>query len=100
MNNKNKIIDKGLDNSELVKNMAMKILKSRSSWGLVIVTYMIWSMLGMRYSSNQNFDMVVMPQYYVLLFSGISILAALIHHNTKLVLLAVIGSITVVVSLL
>ena len=100
MNGKNRNIDKCFGNLESVKNCTVKILKSPSNFALVILTYMIWSMLGMRYSSNQNFDMMVTPQYYVMLLSAISILAALINYNTKLVLLAIVGVIAVVVSLL
>lgn len=57
-------------------------------------------MLGMRYSSNQNFDMVVMPQYYILSLSLVSILTALINSNRKLMVLAMVASITVVISFL
>lgn len=100
MNGKNQNIDKYYGNLESVKNRAVKMLKSPSNIVIIILTYMIWSMLGMRYSSNQNFDMTVTPQYYVMLLSVISILAALINYNTKLVLLAIVGAMTVVVSLL
>ena len=100
MNGKNKNTDKCHGNSESVKNCAVAMLKSPSNIVIIILTYMIWSMLGMSYSSNQNFDMTVPPQYYVMLLSFISILVALINHNTKLVLLAILGAITVVVSLL
>lgn len=100
MNGKNKNIDKCYGNLESVKNCAVKMLKSPSNIVLIILTYVTWSMLGMSYSSNQNFDMTVTPQYYVMLLSVISILAALINYNTKLVLLAIVGAITVVVSLL
>lgn len=100
MNGKNQNIDKCYGNSESIKNCAVKMLKSPSNIVIIILTYMIWSMLGMSYSSNQNFDMVVTPQYYVMLLSFISILVALINYNTKLVLLAMVGAVTVVVSLL
>jgi len=54
----------------------------------------------MRYSSNQNFDMTVIPQYYILLVSSISILAGLINTDKKQLILTLLGAITVVVSLL
>ena len=100
MNDKNQNIDKCYGNLGSVKNCAVKMLKSPSNIALTILTYVIWSMLGMSYSSNQNFDMTVTPQYYVMLLSFISILVALINYNTKLVLLAIVGAVTVVVSLL
>jgi hypothetical protein len=81
---KNQNIDKCYGNSESIKNCAVKMLKSPSNIALFILTYVIWSMLGMSYSSNQNFDMTVTPQYYVMLLSFISILAALINYNTKM----------------
>ena len=100
MNGKNQNIDKCYDNLKSVKNCAVKMLKSPLNIALVILTYVIWSMLGMRYSSNQNFDMTVTPQHYIMLLSVISILAALINYKTKLVLLAIVGAMTFVVSLL
>lgn len=100
MNGKNQNIDKCYGNLGSVKNCAVKMLKSPSNIALTILTYVILSMLGMSYSSNQNFDMTVTPQYYVMLLSFISILVALINYNTKLVLLAIVGAVTVVVSLL
>lgn len=78
----------------------VRILKSPSNWLLMFVTYEVWSLLGMSYSSNQNFDMVVIPQYYILLVSSISILAGLININTKQVILVLAGAITTVISLL
>ena len=100
MNNKCKNILRCLGNSALVKNYIQKILQSPSNWLVVVMTYFIWSLVGMRYSSNQNFDMVIANQHYVMLLSLVSILAALINHTTKLIKLAFIGSISILASFL
>lgn len=100
MNNKYKNIDKCFGNLESAKDCIMKALKSPSNWALIIVTYMIWSLVGMRYSSNQNFDMVVAQQHYMMLLSVVSILSGLINHTTKLVKLAFIGAISTAISFL
>lgn len=83
-----------------VNSNIISILKSPSNWLLIFVTYQVWSLLGMRYSSNQNFDMTVIPQYYILLVSSVSILAGLINTDKKHLILTLLGAITVVVSLL
>ena len=83
-----------------VNSNIISMLKSPFNWLLMFVTYQVWSLLGMRYSSNQNFDMTVIPQYYILLVSSISILAGLINIDKKQLILTLLGAITVVVSLL
>lgn len=93
-NNSNKCII----NSKSAKECMLKMVKSPSSWVIVILTYIIWSLVGMRYSSNQNFDMVTAQQDYVMLLSLVSIAMGLINHQTKLVKLALIGSITFALS--
>ncbi|GAB4165138.1 MAG: hypothetical protein Tsb006_4700 [Rickettsiaceae bacterium] len=85
-------------NSEAAKGCMIKMVKSPANWLLIILTYMIWSLVGMRYSTNQNFNMVTAQQNYVMLLSLVSIIVALINHNTKLIKLAVIGSATLVLS--
>jgi len=95
--NKNNV-NKCMINSKSVKDCIMGAAKSPSNWVIVILTYMIWSLVGMRYSTNQNFDMVTAQQDYVMYLSLISIIAGLIHHQTKLIQLALTGAVTIVVS--
>ena len=90
--------NKCMINSESVKDYILEAAKSPSNWVIVILTYMIWSLVGMRYSSNQNFDMVTAQQDYVMYLSLISIIAGLIHHQTKLIKLALTGAVTIAVS--
>lgn len=85
-------------NSKSAKECMLKMIKSPSNWVIVILTYMLWSLVGMRYSTNQNFSMDVAQQNYVMLLSLVSIAMGLINHQTKLVKLALIGSITFVLS--
>jgi len=59
---------------------------------------MIWSLVGKGYSTNQNFSMEVAQQNYVMLLSLVSIAIGLINHQTKLVKLALTGSITFMLS--
>lgn len=99
MNDNNQNTDK-FNNIEAVKNYTVKILKSPSNWALIIITYLIWSILGLSYSTNQNFDMTVTPQYYVMLLSIVSILSGLLNHTGALAKLAFIGAIAVVASML
>lgn len=93
-NNSNKC----MINSSSTKECLLRMVKSPSNWAIVILTYIIWSLVGMRYSSNQNFDMVTAQQDYVMLLSLVSIAMGLINHQTKLVKLALIGSITFLLS--
>lgn len=81
-------------NSELVIASILNTLKSPSNWVILVLTYMIWSLVGMRYSSNQNFNMVTAQQDYVMYLSLVSIIVALVNQETKLIKLALIGSIT------
>jgi len=76
------------------KDCMVKMLKSPSNWVIVVLTYIIWSLVGMRYSTNQNFNMLTAQQNYVMYLSLASIIIATINHNTSLVKLALIGSIT------
>ena len=85
-------------NSKSSKDCMLGMVKSPSNWVIVILTYIIWSLVGMRYSTNQNFSMDVAQQNYVMLLSLVSITMGLINHQTKLVKLALIGSITFVLS--
>ena len=85
-------------NLESTKSCMMKMIKSPSNWVIVIFTYMIWSLVGMRYSTNQNFDMVTAQQNYVMLLSLVSIIVAFVSYDTRLLKLALIGAITLPVS--
>lgn len=85
-------------NSELAKACAMKMVKSRSNWVMLVLTYIIWCLVGLRYSTNQNFDMVIAQQNYVMYLSLASIIVALVNRQTSLVKLAMIGSVTFVIS--
>jgi hypothetical protein len=91
-------LNKCMVNSISAKACMLKMLKSPSNWVVVILTYMIWSLVGMRYSTNQNFNMAIAQQNYVMLLSLVSIVMALMNHQTKLVKLALIGSVTFVLS--
>jgi hypothetical protein len=84
--------------SKSAQDCVLKMIKSPSNWVIVILTYIIWSLVGMRYSSNQNFDMVIAQQDYVMYLSLISIIAGLIHHQTKLIKLVLIGAVTTALS--
>lgn len=80
------------------KDCMLGMVKSPSNWAILILTYIIWSLVGMRYSTNQNFSMEMVQQNYVMLLSLVSISMGLINHQTKLVKLALIGSITLMLS--
>ena len=99
MNTKENNTNQGINNSELFKVCIIRALKSPSNWLLIVLTYVIWSLVGMRYSTNQNFNMVVAPQNYIMLLSLVSIVTALMNYTTKLIKLAFIGSLTFVISL-
>jgi len=71
---------------------------SPSNWAIAILTYMIWLLVGMRYSTNQNFNMVTAQQNYVMLLSLVSIIVAFVSYNTRLLKLALIGAITLPIS--
>lgn len=44
-----------------------KAVKRPSFWLVLLTTYMLWDMAGMRYSSNQNFDiMVTLASLYII----------------------------------
>jgi hypothetical protein len=85
-------------NSKTAKDCMLRMVKSPSNWVVLISTYLLWTLVGMRYSSNQNFDMVTAQQDYVMYLSLISIIAGLMHHQTKLIKLALTGAVTVAVS--
>lgn len=85
-------------NLQAAQDCILKAIKSPSNWVIVILAYMVWSLVGMRYSTNQNFSMELAQQNYVMLLSLASIAMGLINHQTKLVKLALIGSVTFVLS--
>ena len=62
-----------------VKNNLISHIRKPSNWFIIVGTYLIWLMLGMRYSSNNNFDLVVMSHLYMLLTSLVSIIVGIIN---------------------
>ena len=76
-----------------------KAVKLPSFWLVLLTTYMLWDMVGMRYSSNQNFDIMVTLHHYILFISGISILTGVISYNTKLNSLVMAGVTAILLSI-
>lgn len=83
-----------------IQNCVGDFFKSWKNWVLLFVTYCVWDLLCSRYSANHNFDMVVVPQYYMLLLSSISTLIAFAHKDTKLIKLGMVGPFSIVISML
>ena len=96
--NKNEYTNKCSIDSAAIKNCTVKMFTSPSNWAIAILTYMTWSLVGMRYSTNQNFNMVTAQQNYVMLLSLVSIIVAFVSYNTRLLKLALIGAITLPIS--
>ena len=96
--NKKEYTNKCFSDSEKLKNCTVKIFTSPSNWVIAILTYIIWSLVGMGYSTNQNFNMVTAQQHYVMLLSLVSIIVAFVSYDTRLLKLALIGAITLPVS--
>lgn len=76
-----------------------KTIKRPSFWLVLLTTYVLWDMTGRRYSSNQNFDMMVTLHHYILFISGISILTGVLSYNTKLNSLVMTGATAVLLSI-
>lgn len=82
-----------------IKECLIKTSKSPSNWVILILTYLVWYRVGMGYSSNQNFDIIVSHQNYIMLLSLVSIIIA-VMNPVQLGKLAAIGAITFFVSLI
>ena len=91
-------MNKNMINSKIAKDCILKMLRSPANWVVIAMTYIIWSLVGMRYSTNQNFNMVTAQQNYVMAMSLVSVIIAAFNHNTKLVNLGLIGATTLVIS--
>jgi hypothetical protein len=83
----------------LILGCISKAVKRPSFWLVLLTTYMLWNMAGMRYSSNQNFDIMVTLHHYILFISGISILTGVISYHTKLNSLVMAGAAAVLLSI-
>lgn len=80
------------------KTCMQKMLKSPLNWAIVILTYGVWLLVGMRYSTNQNFNMVTAQQGYIMHLSIASVIVGIVSSNTHLAKLTLLGVVTFFIS--
>lgn len=75
-------------------------LRKPSNWGVMIATFFIWVLVDLTYAANQNFDMVVTVQTYVMLTSLMSVVVGILSNQVKGQNLVITGAVGIVISLL